>query len=69
MDFKERFNKVLKSRGASKHGISDLMGMPYSTFLYKSRKLESWNMAEFKKLITVLRLTPEEFDFLCGKGE
>ena len=69
MDFEKRLEKLISDRGATKHGVANLTGIPYTTFLYKSKMLERWNMIEFGKLVEALRLTPEEQEFLSMRGE
>lgn len=67
MAFEDRLNKILMEHAASKKAIAREIGMPYNTFLYKCKRIESFNVIEFRKLATVLRLTDEEVDFLCGE--
>ncbi len=66
-DFQARLEKVLNDRAANKKAIARLMDMPYATFLYKCKSVESWNVLEFDRLSDVLRLSDEEKDYLCGK--
>ena len=67
MEFSDRINKVINDRAANKKAIAREIGMPYTTFLYKCKAIENWNILEFEKLTELLRLTDEERDFLCGK--
>lgn len=67
MTFEERLDAILKKTAANKKAVAELMGIPYSTFLYKSKELERWNILEFTQLCDVMRLTEDEKDFLCGK--
>lgn len=66
MNFEDRMNKVLADHAANKKAVARSIGMPYSTFCYKSKKdPASFNVLEFRKLSEVLRLTDEEEAFLC----
>ena len=65
MNFEDRMNKVLKEHAANKKALAREIDMPYSTFCYKCRGAQYWNVLEFKKLSDVLRLTDEEKAFLC----
>lgn len=65
MTFEDKMNKVLKEHAVNKKALAREIGMPYTTFLYKCKGVEYWNVIEFKKLSDVLRLSDEEQTFLC----
>lgn len=67
MSFEERFNQILKERGASKAALARILDIPQSTFMYKSKRLDAWKVPEFNKLVTELRLTDEEVTFLTSE--
>lgn len=67
MNFEERLNKLIEERGATKAGIARAIGMKLRTFQYKCKRLEAWNVVEFLRLCSALRLTDEEKDFLAGE--
>lgn len=64
MDFSGRFNEIIAKRGMTKKGVAMLLGIPYSTFLYKSAHEDAWNVQEFRKLMDVMHLNAEETAFL-----
>lgn len=64
MPFADRFSQIVKDRGISQAELSRRVGIPYSSFRYKSKQLSAWNAVEFRKLSEVLHLTEEEEDFL-----
>lgn len=67
MTFQERMNKVLTDRMTAKTALAEKLDMPISTFSYKCEALDRWSWVEFTNLITILRLEPNEVDFLTGK--
>ena len=69
MPFEDRFDEVIKKHGCSKSELARAMSIPQSTFLYKAKKLSAWNVVEFNRLITTLRLTDEGVDFLTAEVE
>lgn len=64
MDFAERFNTVIINHGMDKKKLSRLLGIPYSTFLYKASHETAWNIVDFRNLIRVMNLSAEEAAFL-----
>ena len=64
MTFEERFEKILKDRGVPKAELARKIGLPLSTFNYKSKSLSAWKVPEFNKMVETLRLTDEEVTFL-----
>lgn len=68
MDFGERFDYLISAHGMNKKGVASLMQMPYSTFLYKSTREDSWMVRDFLKLIQAMNLTKEEQDFLFNQS-
>ena len=67
MTFEERLDSLLKDRAVNKKAFAEQIGMPYSTFLYKAKEIERWNILEFDSLAKQLHLTDDEIDFLYGK--
>lgn len=67
MNFEDRLNKIISDHAANKKALAREIGMPYSTFLYKCKAVENFNIIEFRKLSSVLRLTEEEQAFLCSE--
>lgn len=68
MTFEERLNVIIKDRATTKAGLARKLGMHENTFHNKSKKLESWNVVEFNKMVEELRLTDEEVTFLTAEG-
>lgn len=68
MDFGERMDYLIQQHGMNKRGVASLMQMPYSTFLYKSTREESWMVRDFFKLIQAMNLSKEEQDFLFNQS-
>lgn len=64
MDFAGRFNEIIQKRGMNKKGAAMLLGIPYSTFLYKSAHEDAWSVKDFRKLMLVMNLNAEEAAFL-----
>lgn len=64
MNFEQRFCTIVKDRGVPKKEIARKLGIPYSTFLYKAKHLEAWQVPEFNKMVESLRLTEAEVTFL-----
>lgn len=64
MDFAGRFNEIIQRRGMNKKGVAMLLGIPYSTFIYKSAHEDAWSVKDFRKLMVVMNLNAEEAAFL-----
>ena len=64
MEFEERINKVLKDHAVNKTALAIAMEMPYTTFLFKCKRGDTWTVNEARRLTAVLKLTEDEFDFL-----
>lgn len=67
MTFQERMNSVLNDRMVTKIAVAEKLNMPISTFAYKCEDINRWSWVEFKHLIKILRLEPEEVDFLSDE--
>lgn len=67
MDFEQKIEEIIKGRMANKKAIAENLGMPYTTFLYKCKSIDRWQVMEFKALAEALRLTDQEVDFLCNR--
>lgn len=65
MNFEERFEQVIKDRGVPKKELARKLDIPYSSFLYKAKHLNAWNVPEFQNMVKTLRLTDEEVVFLA----
>lgn len=64
MAFEDKFEQIVKDKGIPKAEIARRLGIPLSTFNYKSKRLNAWSVIEFGNLVKVLNLTNEEVDFL-----
>lgn len=64
MDFEGRFMKVLADHGATIPSLAKALDMPKNTLRYRSKNINSWNIVDFLKLSSILRLTDEEVNFL-----
>lgn len=67
MEFEERLDKIISEHAATKAAIAREMGIPISTFMYKSKNLSAWTILDWRKLKSILRLSDEEEDFLCSE--
>lgn len=66
MEFKEKFEEILSRRRTTKPSVAKQMGMPESTFRFKSVELKRWNVVEFFRLAKLLQLTDLEINCLLS---
>lgn len=66
MNFADKFSEIIKDRGMPQSEVARRIGMPYATFRYKSNHFSAWKVTEWGKLVSVLRLTDEEVEFLAN---